>query len=538
MPFGVELRAGSDGGPAESRVDDGPRPALGRDWAGDDRRWVFEETEELVLPVLDPDLDAAPTLIGFPAMVARTERTLSWQPSLAALFLPMIVILGLLVWLDRGRHGWIGWMVTFWWSLPVFGSVIGVCGMLGARRRIRAAGRLWDARVVLAKRDTLLVVVPTIGRPDTYPALERVVRSYCAHLPGFFADVRVDIVTEEGCGAAEQIEELAQRLKGVRVLTVPASYRTPRGTRFKARANHYAHEVRIAEGEARDDVWVLHMDDDTAVGPDTAVALARFLEQQRHAERRGAHKHLAQGILTYPREHALNIWTWLADAARPAADLAQFSVFTGHGTPLAGLHGELLLVRASIEAEIGWDFGPKAIVEDAQWALIFARRYPGRAGWFNGRCYGASPATLRDFVKQRDRWAWGLIALSMNRTLPLHDRLMILYSMVAWLLSPLQHVGVILLLGAATGTLDTAPITAAVLPIWALNVGYAVWTYWEGLKVNRYSSRDTRRRGWEMFAVIALIPLFSLFEACGAVRGLWRCVRREENRFVVIAKPA
>ena len=77
MPFGVELRAGSDGGPAESRVDDGPRPALGRDWAGDDRRWVFEETEELVLPVLDPDLDAAQTLIGFPAMVARTERTLS-----------------------------------------------------------------------------------------------------------------------------------------------------------------------------------------------------------------------------------------------------------------------------------------------------------------------------------------------------------------------------------------------------------------------------------------------------------------------------
>ena len=41
-----------------------------------------------------------------------------------------------------------------------------------------------------------------------------------------------------------------------------------------------------------------------------------------------------------------------------------------------------------------------------------------------------------------------------------------------------------------------------------------------------------------MFAVIALIPLFSLFEACGAVRGLWRCVRGEENRFVVIAKPA
>ena len=30
------------------------------------------------------------------------------------------------------------------------------------------------------------------------------------------------------------------------------------------------------------------------------------------------------------------------------------------------------LVRASIEATIGWDFGPRSIVEDAQFALIFS----------------------------------------------------------------------------------------------------------------------------------------------------------------------
>ena len=499
-----------------------PRADAGASGGGD---WVGE-------------IDEAATVVGLPAIVAGSGNTLAWQPSVAAMLVPFTLVLGLLLWFDRGRHSWLGWAVTFWWSVPVLGTVVGVCGMLAARRRIKAAGRLWDTRMVVAGRDTLLVVVPTIGRPDTYPALERAVRSYSTRLPGYFADVRVDIVTEEGCGAAEQIAELARQLRNVRVLAVPADYRTPRGTRFKARANHYAHEVRIAEGEARDDVWVLHMDDDTAVGTDTAVALARFVEQQRHAERRDAHKHLAQGILTYPREHALNVWTWLADAARPAADLAQFSVFTGHGTPLAGLHGELLLVRASIEAEIGWDFGPKAIVEDAQWALVFARRHPGRAGWFNGRCYGASPATLRDFAKQRDRWAWGLIGLATNRSIPLRDRVMILYSVTAWLLSPLQHVGVVLLVGAATGTLNTTPVTAAVLPIWALNVAYAVWTYWEGLKVNRYSSRDTRRRWWEMVAVVALIPLFSLLEAWGAVRGLWRCIKREENRFVVIAKPA
>ena len=78
---------------------------------------------------------------------------------------------------------------------------------------------------------------------------------------------------------------------------------------------------------------------------------------------------------------------------------ATFSAWTGSGTPRAGVHGELLLVRASIEARIGWDFGPRSLVEDAQFALIFSARYPGRSAWFCGRCYGASPASLRDFFR-------------------------------------------------------------------------------------------------------------------------------------------
>ncbi len=246
---------------------------------------------------------------------------------------------------------------------------------------------------------------------------------------------------------------------------------------------------------------------------------------------------MGQGILTYPRENSPNTLAWLADSARPAADFAQFSVFTGHGTPLAGLHGELLVLRASIEAEIGWDFGPKAIVEDAQWALAFSQRYPGQAGWFNGRCYGASPATLRDFVRQRDRWAWGLIGLATNKSIPLRRRAMIAYSVAAWLLAPLQHIAFILMLGACTGTMNTTPITDAVLPIWSLNVAYAVWTYWEGLKINCRSSANPRRTERELFAVLLLIPCFSLLESWGAIRGLWRFIKREENKFVVIAKP-
>ncbi|WP_344571115.1 glycosyltransferase family 2 protein [Kitasatospora viridis] len=432
------------------------------------------------------------------------------------------------------RTGLIGWITTVVWTLPTLASAVGLLGALLTSRRMRRQ-RHWG-KPQRAEDDTLLVVVPTIGRHDTYPALERAVLSYAKYLPGFFPHLRIDIITEEGCEAQPDIDALALTDPVFRVVVVPRDYRTPNGTRFKARANNYSHELRIAEGEAVDDVWVLHMDDDTGVGADTAAAMARFINAQRRA---GADaKHLAQGVLTYPRELAVNRMTWLADSVRPSCDITLFAVMTGSGTPYAGLHGELLLIRSSIEATIGWDFGPKAIVEDAQLALHFCARYKGRSDWFSGACYGASPATMQDLMKQRERWAWGLIALAFNRTVPLKSRLLLMYNVTAWTLGLFQHVGIILALGALLGDLNTSPFTRVILPLWAMNVASGVWMYWEGLKLNVTVSADARRAWWEPIAVVGLIPFFSLYEGLAVFRGFLRFLRGTENKFVVIAKPA
>ncbi len=278
------------------------------------------------------------------------------------------------------------------------------------------------------------------------------------------------------------------------------------------------------------------MDDDTGVGVDTSAALAQFINRQRREGENG--KHMAQGILTYPRENAVNRFTWYADAVRPADDIARFRALTGTGTPVAGVHGELLVLRASIEATIGWDFGPKAIVEDAQLALTFCMRYPGRSDWFNGRCYGASPATARDFVRQRERWSWGLVALCFNRTIPLRYRAFLSLCVVTWILGPLQHIGVILLIAWFTGNMNTSPVTESVLLLWSLNFGYVVWTYWEGLRLNAMATGNGRRRWYEPIVVLLLIPVFALLEGSGGFRGFIKFLRRTENKFVVIAKPA
>jgi beta-1,4-mannosyltransferase len=463
------------------------------------------------------------------------RRLARWRPTYWPLVLSYVVDVLVVGWFTAPLVGVLAWPLTVLWTWPILTSFIGIAGIRRTRKALRRSKARWSGHGLTRSEAFLIVVVTTIGRRDTYPALERSVLSYIAYLPACFPQLRIDIVIDEGCEEADRIARLAAGSELIRLVTVPARYRPPNGTRFKARASHYSHELRIREHEDRADVWVLHMDDDTGVGPDTALAMARFIEEQVQAGRNT--KHMAQGILTYPREYARNRLTWLADSARPAEDVARFSAWTGSGTPRAGLHGELLLVRASIEATIGWDFGPRTIVEDAQFALIFSARYAGRSAWFGGRSYGASPASLRDFMRQRERWCWGLAGLVFNRSLQLRNRLLLGYSVLSWIAGPISNVAVVMLIALLVGHGSTSPVTLFVVPLWALNMAYVIWMYWEGLRLNAAVSANGRRRWWEPCAVILLIPVFGLMEGFGGLRGFLKFARRVENKFTVIAKP-
>jgi egghead protein (zeste-white 4 protein) len=464
------------------------------------------------------------------------SRLARWRPRYWPLVISFLLILAIVGWFATPYSGALGWPLTILWTWPLISTLVGIRGILRTRKILRASRRRWQGDDPVICEELLIVVVPTIGRHDTYPALERSVLSYIAYLPRCFPRLRIDVVIEQSCEAEARIRKLAARSKLVRIITVPRRYRTPNGTKFKARANHYAHVLRTGQREDSDDIWVLHMDDDTGVGPDTAIAMARFIEEQFEAG--PAAKHMAQGILTYPREYSVNPLTWLADSVRPADDVARFSAMTGSGTPRAGLHGELLLVRASIEAEIGWDFGPRSIVEDAQFALIFCQRFKGRSSWFGGRCYGASPATVTDFIRQRERWAWGIVGLVFNRSVRLRDRAFLGYSLVSWVVGPFQNITVILAIGLIISNLNTTPVSLFILPLWALNMSYTIWMYWEGLRLNAGVSARGRRKWWQPIAVILLIPLFGLMEGLGGLRGFLKFAGRTENQFIVIAKPS
>lgn len=152
----------------------------------------------------------------------------------------------------------VNWWLSVACSLPLGGTIMHVTGVLGTRRRLaEPLGHI--ARI----EDPITVVLPTIGRYDTVPACRRVVLSLVESLPHYCDEARIDVVIEEGAPAARALHELAAVHSIVRVLTIPAGYRTASGSRFKARANQYALERRTAEGESTPTRWILHMDDDT-----------------------------------------------------------------------------------------------------------------------------------------------------------------------------------------------------------------------------------------------------------------------------------
>ena len=313
---------------------------------------------------------------------------------------------------------------------------------------------------------------------------------------------------------------------------MPADYETPNGARFKTRANHYALENRRSLGENTAEYYIYHLDDDTHIGADTAASLAEFIEVD------GDRFLLAQGILAFPQNLTRSRLCRLADAIRPADDITRFAFFTGMlGTPLGGLHGEHLIVRADIEDEIGWDF-PDTVIEDSYFAIQFATRYPRQSTMLNSYSYGASPATVGDLIRQRRRWVEGLLRLACNRNLPLVPKIPLVYSIVLWSLAPLQSIGLALLVAYLSGVDNTSPVSSWVLPLWGIVLAGVLWLYIEGLKVNLSASDRPRSVIPQAVMIFPGVYVINVVEMIGVLWGIIRFLgvgRQQVSE--VIAKP-
>jgi cellulose synthase/poly-beta-1,6-N-acetylglucosamine synthase-like glycosyltransferase len=213
--------------------------------------------------------------------------------------------------------------------------------------------------------DNYLVVVVTVGTEKVLPAL----RETAAQLRRL--RLRYVVVS-------------SKPLDMPNVLVVP---KDQDGTKYKA--------VRwFALSHARPDTWYIFLDDDS-YPLDT-----KFLQDIAYY---GARGFVAGNGVLVPRP-GRSALAYALDWIRHFDDLTRFRLaLEVLRRPIFGMHGELLIIRGDVLREL-WPAVGDTVTEDFRLAMELVRR---RYRTFQSRTYVSikSPNSLRDFVRQRARWA-------------------------------------------------------------------------------------------------------------------------------------
>jgi egghead protein (zeste-white 4 protein) len=215
------------------------------------------------------------------------------------------------------------------------------------------------------------------------------------------------------------VTDAQESFENCRTIVVPEDYSC--NAADKGRALQYAVELRKREKKNKEDIFIFHLDDESLVSKQTLYSILSYLEQSPTP--------ISEGLITYPLQRNEKIrLTHLFDALRPFCCF-ECVHYMSNGKP-AYIHGSNLLVRSDMEEKVGWDNG-KTLAEDTLFALKAKNKLGTRAfGWHGGVLEERSPYTLRDLVKQRKRWFYGL--MQNLRYISTSDRLNQALRAVVW----------------------------------------------------------------------------------------------------------
>jgi beta-1,4-mannosyltransferase len=326
------------------------------------------------------------------------------------------------------------------------------------------------------------------------------------------------VIEPEGYSSAPDLYDALGR-EGVRIMVVPPSYATPLRALGKARALHFAAESRFELGLSNATTWIYHQDEETCVGQDTLLGIAKFVRSNRYL--------VGSGVILYPIDWA-GTPTHVQELTRSYDDFRVLDSMTEPGNLTAGFHGSHIIVRADAEDAAGWDAPGYAPAEDLAFEIRFRARFGSVFGVLSGFAYEKGAYSLADQLRQRRRWVHGVLhALARSHDLPVSRRFTVAYSALSWFsalpsilvlaASLFVHYGPLLLLtGVFTGFVWVSMITA----------------YLEGLRLHTEYVRRTRS--------IPRLVLHGIVGALVDIAAPWYALvtRPTRNDFIPKERPA
>ncbi|MGA2530613.1 MAG: glycosyltransferase family 2 protein [Acidimicrobiales bacterium] len=399
-----------------------------------------------------------------------------------------------------------------------------------------SAGQLRDLALTYLK-----VQITTRGSVGSTEVILRGIRNLQelgAEEPGLFGElVSVELITESQAQAERVERTFAGDVISVEAVVLPVGYETPKGTKLKARALHFAVERRRAGWNRKPGrTFILHYDEESVMVPGELRKLMKLLATTPHS--------VLEGPIHYPLEYlSTSPLCRSMEANRPIGCFECRHVMES-GIPLH-LHGSNLVVAEDFENELGWDMGcldgQPFIAEDYVFGMsAFLAAGKDVFGWHGCVMLEQPPISYRSAFRQRYRWIFGVLqGLTMTRRTPefatvsRHIRTRLLFGTIYRITT--------FALGAVVGVLSIAfaPLFLSLagkslldgghfylspwITLWLTTVG-GLWlgSVFIGAWYNLAEAGLTGlQRVGQLALVVALAPIAGIFESCA---GLWALV--------------
>lgn len=361
--------------------------------------------------------------------------------------------------------------------------------------------------------DTLVFRIVTRGKtPDLVNANVKRIHNILTNID-LDIDWRIQVVTDSPTNTRVEDRRVSE-------LVVPDAFQLDSGTKFKARALHYA----LISSDRFDRDWTLHLDEESCIDKRTVQGVLTHILKHN-----GDKAAIGQGVISYAPTDIQGCQHWivtLADSLRVANDYGAFRLqYQLFNTAYIGMKGSFVLVRNDLAKDVGWDHGLEAsITEDAFFAML-ARDKGYQFGFIDACVYELSPFTIPDMWKQRRRWIDGLWKVCTSSQISCKGKGLLFVAMTLWTVSWLA------MLTIALAIAFPSDVGRAFSIAYGVNMAFIVISYLVGFFMTKTPADWVHAVGFWGYLGLGLcqiigIPLYSFLEGVAIIYWCFTSVGR------------